>query len=532
MTPPSGIEAETAEWLEIARLAGDAPRDSEYLKRLLDAYRQAREAEAAALYFRFEDSSLQRHVAIGEPPLPARLEQAEVGDLDLVGWSAGAVACRAPQRDAPAPLITLLATALEVSRQRQQLKRQGFEAKLRGVQLEALYDVGLAITSMLDMEELSEAILLRAVSLLDARRGALYLIEGERFALQRTIGGDAAESIPLDDPAVAALLRDEAIGEQLLVPGAVHLLVEPIESEAGRRGLLIVADKESRTGVGPFGRSDQRTLELFANQAAIALENARLHREALEKERLEREMELASEIQRRLLPTTIPVVPGFELYGWSRPAQQVGGDYYDLIVLGDGRCGLVVGDVSGKGMPAALMVSTVHSALRLLLDRLTVGAELIERLNRHISETSAPNKFITFFLAELVGVRAGEPSEMRFLNAGHNPALLVSPAGEMRRLETCGLPLGLLPDSTYDAGSVAIGPGDLLCVYSDGITEAVSPEDEQFGMKRLREVLVSCREEPLETIVATIDRATAEFAGGMPQADDQTLVLVRRRADD
>ncbi len=243
-------------------------------------------------------------------------------------------------------------------------------------------------------------------------------------------------------------------------------------------------------------------------------------------------MELASEIQRRLLPTTIPVVPGFELYGWSRPAQQVGGDYYDLIVLGDGRCGLVVGDVSGKGMPAALMVSTVHSALRLLLDRLTVGAELIERLNRHISETSAPNKFITFFLAELVGVRAGEPSEMRFLNAGHNPALLVSPAGEMRRLETCGLPLGLLPDSTYDAGSVAIGPGDLLCVYSDGITEAVSPEDEQFGMKRLREVLVSCREEPLETIVATIDRATAEFAGGMPQADDQTLVLVRRRADD
>ncbi|MDX1643716.1 MAG: SpoIIE family protein phosphatase [Thermoanaerobaculia bacterium] len=533
MTPPSGIEAETAEWLELARLAGDAPRDSEYLKRLLDAYRQAREAEAAALYFRFEDTSLQRHVAIGEPPLPARLEQTEGGDLDLLSWSGGAVACRAPQRDAPAPLTTLLATALEVSRQRQQLKRQGFEAKLRGVQLEALYDVGLAITSMLDMEELSEAILLRAVSLLDARRGALYLLEDERFALQRTIGGDAAETIQLDDPVLAALLRGEAVGEQALVPGAVHLLLEPIESEAGRRGLLIVADKESRTGVGPFGRSDQRTLELFANQAAIALENARLHREALEKERLEREMELASEIQRRLLPTTIPVVPGFELYGWSRPAQQVGGDYYDLIVLGDGRCGLVVGDVSGKGMPAALMVSTVHSALRLLLDRLTVGPELIERLNRHISETSAPNKFITFFLAEVVGgVSAGDRSEMRFLNAGHNPALLVSPSGEMRRLETCGLPLGLLPDSTYDAGSVGIGPGDLLCVYSDGITEAVSPDDEQFGMSRLCEVLVSCREEPLETIVATIDRTTAEFAGGMPQADDQTLVLVRRRVDD
>lgn len=531
MSPPSGIEVETAEWLEIARLAGDSSRESEFLKRLLDTYRRARDADAAALYFRFEETSLQRHATIGEPPLPARLEPADGGALELVGWSSGAVACRRPQREAPAPLITLLATALEVSRQRQQLKRQGFEAKLRGVQLEALYDVGLAITSMLDMEELSEAILLRAVSLLDARRGALFLLEGGRFALQRTIGGDAAETVPTDDPVLSALLRDEAIEEQDLVPGAAHLLLEPIESETGRRGLLIVADKESRTGVGPFGRSDQRTLELLANQAAIALENARLHSEALEKERLEREMELAAEIQRRLLPKTIPVVPGFELYGWSRPAQEVGGDYYDLIALGDRRCGLVVADVSGKGMPAALMVSTVHSALRLLLDRLTVGPELVERLNRHIADTSAPNKFITFFLAEIAGAGLGDETEIRFLNAGHNPALLLRSSGEIQQLETSGLPLGLLPDSTYDAEAVGVGPGDLLCVYSDGITEAVSPDDEQFGIDRLCDVLVTGRDESLETIIRSIDRATAEFGGGMPQADDQTVVLMRRRAE-
>lgn len=523
MSSSPGIEAETAEWLELARLAGESAREGEFLRRLLEVYRQAREASAAALYFRI-DEAFQRHVGVGEPILPARLEPGESEGLDLVAWSSGAVACRSPDREAPAVLATLLSAALEVSRQRQQLKRQGFEAKLRGVQLEALYDVGLAITSMLDLEELSEAILLRAVSLLDARRGALYLLDGEELTLQRTIGGDAAEAVPLADPVVTALLHDEAVGEQSILAGATHLLAEPIESEAGRRGLLVVADKESRTGVGPFGRSDQRTLELFANQAAIALENARLHREALEKERLEREMELASEIQRRLLPTVLPEISGFELLGWSRPAQEVGGDYYDVVDLPGGGCGLVVGDVSGKGMPAALLVSTVYSALRLLLDRLSVGPELVERLNRHIAETSTPNKFITFFLAEV----NGSGPEMRFVNAGHNPPLLVSTAGETRELETSGLPLGLLPDSTYGIDSVELAAGELLVIYSDGITEAVSPDDEQFGMRRLREAVRACRDEPLDAIIRTIDRVTAEFACGMPQADDQTLLVLRR----
>ena len=145
-----------------------------------------------------------------------------------------------------------------------------------------------------------------------------------------------------------------------------------------------MGDKESRRGVGPFLASDRRTLSLFANQAALALENARLHLQALEKERLEREMHLAAEIQRQILPKGAPVVPGYELIGWYRPARQVGGDYYDLFRREDGRVGLVLGDVSGKGMPAALMVSTLHSALRLLLDQTGFGPLLLERLNRHI----------------------------------------------------------------------------------------------------------------------------------------------------
>ena len=184
-----------------------------------------------------------------------------------------------------------------------------------------------------------------------------------------------------------------------LLPGASHLLAVPIETDSKRRGLLVVADKESRHGVGPFAAADKRTLAMFANQAAIALENAYLHRQALEKERLEREVELAAEIQRRLLPTDFPRLEGFELVGWSRPARHVGGDYYDFLSLSEDRVTAVLADVSGKGLPATLMVSTIHSALRLLLDHFRVGPELIARLNHHITDSSAPNKFITLLAA-------------------------------------------------------------------------------------------------------------------------------------
>jgi len=365
------------------------------------------------------------------------------------------------------------------------------------------------------------------MSLLDARRGALYLIDGERLELNRTIGGSAQQTI--DDAGAAIASLREAGDEYLdILPAATHVLGAAIEIEGEFRGLIVVADKESRTGVGPFGEADRRTLELFANQAAIALENARLHRDALEKERLEREMELAAEIQQQLLPTVVPDIPGFEVLGWSRPARQVGGDYYDLIALKEGSWGVVLGDVSGKGMPAALMVSTAHSALRLLLDQWEVGPALLERLNRHIAETSAPNKFITFFIAEV----ESESGSVHFLNAGHNPALLLGSSDEPRELCTGGLPLGLLPEGSYRDEGLQMQPGDLLCIYSDGITEAVSATDEEFGDGRLVTVLKEFRYEPLHSIVAAIDRATAEFALGMPQADDQTLVLLRRVAND
>jgi sigma-B regulation protein RsbU (phosphoserine phosphatase) len=322
------------------------------------------------------------------------------------------------------------------------------------------------------------------------------------------------------------LLEGELPADQDLLPGARHLMGLPIGTDGSPQGLLIVADKESRHGVGPFSVADRRSLSLFANQSAIALETAHLHKQALEKERLERELELAADIQRRLLPTVFPRLAGFELTGWSRPARHVGGDYYDLMRVRGDRVAAVLADVSGKGLPAALMVSIVHSALRLLMDRAEVGPELVSRLNHHIAEFSAPNKFITLFLAEL------DPSrrEVRYVNAGHNPALLVGPDGNVKELESGGLPLGLFDNVAFEAGRIDLGVGDLVCIYSDGITESTSPRDEEFGVSRFVDLLRTSRDRPLSEIVSTVDTAVTEFADGLNQGDDQTLVLIRRTA--
>jgi len=533
-----------AGWDELEELARRDPAGRPYLERLLALWAEESGARGAALYVE-RDGALRRELVAGEGPFPARLEGGALpgGSVHRVdGGAVAALGSAGPQgAPPPQPATLLLASALRALALGERLKRQLFQESYRVVELESLYEVGLAIAATLDLDQLSEEILMRAVSLLDARRGALYRREGDDFRLDRTFGGDAREAMPVDDPALAGLFaaRAEAgageggsagaaAGPEGLLPGARHLLAVPVGLGGRPKGLLVVGDKESRRGVGPFGASDRRTLSMFANQAAIALENARLHRQALETERLERELELAAEIQRQLLPEGAPEVPGFDLIGWNRPARTVGGDYYDMLPREDGRIALTVADVTGKGIGAALLVSTLHSALRLSLGPAGDGPALAGRLNRHIHDSSASNKFITLLTAELDPASGG----LAYVNAGHNPGLILRAGGgrEVVELSPGGLPLGLLPGGSYRGGAAELAPGDLLCLYTDGITECASPADEEFGVGRLVDCLVELREAPLEQLVERIDRRTREFADGLPQLDDQTLILLRRRA--
>ena len=520
---PPGV----SRWEELQNLALRDATERPLLDRVLRDWAQEHGADRAALYLEGE-RGFERLFGVGDGlPLPATYAEPP-SDLAQVRFAGGmAVAWAPPQRAAgpdEGPLRLLVAFAARVARLKRLLKHQRFQANYRGVELEALYEVGLAVASTLDLGELSEVILLRAVSLLDARRGALDLLERGEYRLVRTISGDASSEISADDPRLQSLFEGGESGPVDLLPDASFILGVPIAVEESPRGLLVVADKESRRGVGPFAPADRRTLGLFANQAAIALENARLHLQALEKERLEREMTLAAEIQKRLLPKGAPRVPGYEILGWNRPARQVGGDYYDFLTLAEDRLGVIVGDVSGKGIPAALLVSTLHSAARLLLDRIEVGPELLTKLNAHIHLSSTSNKFITLLLAQL------EPASgrLRYVNAGHNPGLLLHADDAMEMLESGGLPLGMMAKAAYREGCLELRHGDLLCLYSDGITEQSAPNDEEFSMDRLGEVLRAQRTRPLPEVLHAIDAAVGEFAQGKPQGDDQTVVLVRR----
>ena len=512
---------------ELAALALAEPASRRLAERLLALVDRAAGAGGAALYLAGE-RGYRRDLQTAGAVFEDLLADAPDGP-GVLPFAGGFVRVRGTGDATASAEVAALAFALGAAAREQAvrglLKRQDFEAKARGVQLEALYDVGLAIAGTLDFERLCEEILMRAVSLLDARRGALYVTAGDRMRLHNVFGGDAQAEI---DPATEEgreLLSGAPRPSCCALPGAEHLLGVPIAVDGVPKGILVVGDKESRTGVGPFPESDRRTLELLANQAAIALENAELHRQALEKERLEHEIELASEIQKQILPKEVPQLDGFELAGWNRPARHVGGDYFDFLPMPEpGHLGLVVGDVSGKGVAAALLVSTLHSALHLLTERVAVSPELVSRLNRHILASSASNKFITLIAAELDAATG----VLSYVNAGHNPGIVLRAGGGLERLGPGGLPLGLMANASWRAEWLELAPGDLLCLYSDGITEATAPDDEEYGIERLEALLAGQRDLSIERRLEQVAEAVSRFAAGQPQGDDQTVLLVRR----
>ena len=430
-------------------------------------------------------------------------------------------------------IASYLSTILSHQRMTSEMREGDFQLKYRLWELESLYDIGLAISSTLDLEELTEEILVRAVSLLNARRAALYLKKGKRFALEQSFGEVRGEFF---DDEVAADLSKRLVddgepilferGADCIFPNCESFVALPIRTSTEVVGVLAAADRELRNGgVGAFEEGDIRLLSRFASQAAIALENARLHREALAKQMMERELELAATIQRDILPRGVPNVKGFEIDAWTRPARQLGGDYHALFER-EGGFTFCVADVSGKSTPAALLVSSFHAALQLLIAEGRDLGDIATELNRHIHHWSSQTKFITMILAAI----DPESSTIRYVNAGHNPGYLVR-GDELEEIHSHGLPIGMMPGSTYEVMSRSFEPGTLAVFYSDGITEAENLEGHQFGNERLAAILAKSGESLCLALRAAIVSSVDVFSGEAPQTDDQTLVIVRRLAE-
>ena len=425
------------------------------------------------------------------------------------------------------PLLAFLFGSLVGAHRLARLVRDAeFELRARLLELESLYDLGLSLGGQLDLSSLADEVLFRSISLTDAGRGTLVLLEESgAVLLERSVGTEVLDA----RDAAGWKLPEGGLIHNAMAPGGASgalscdkMLAVEISVSGRRLGVLAVADKESRDGrVLDFTPTDARLLSLFANQAAAAIETARLHKEALEKERIERELELAATIQRQILPRDLPSVPGLAIAARNVPTRQVGGDYFDVFPLSGGRLAFLVADVSGKGVPAALLVSTVHAAVHLQIDEARTVSDLVQRIDRHLQRYAVTRKFLTAFF----GLLEPDTGVLRYVSAGHNPALLRRAGGELEQLRATGVPLGMFPSASWKEETLSMARGDLLCVYSDGITEALDASDEEFGVPRLSRLLDSS---PPDEICRRIFDAVASFAADVPQYDDQTLLLVNR----
>ncbi len=355
------------------------------------------------------------------------------------------------------------------------------------------------------------------VARLRDRRGEVGEIRISRSVIDEVVthGKSVLTSDAQADPRFA--------GGTVVLQGVRSVLAVPLGVSDKVFGIIYA---DSPIADGRFTEDHLKVLTTLASVAAIRVENATLVEERMERERLEHELQVASEIQQRFQPASAPQVPGYELQGISFPCYEIGGDYYDFIERDDGKLLIALGDVSGKGTAAALLMSSLHAAIHAQSSSHSTITETISAVNRYLADNIPANRFVTLFYAEL-DPRTGALS---FLNAGHNPPMIVHAGGTMEQLAAGGLPLGIMPNAEFREGRTMLHPGDVLVIYSDGVSEAINPNNEEFGPTRLYEVVARNLDASAAGIRDRIESALTKFCQGTPAADDITLVICKRAA--
>jgi phosphoserine phosphatase RsbU/P len=433
--------------------------------------------------------------------------------------------------DTNSPTTSTVVTSLEgaLSNQTMVLERGG--GAKASAPMQALIRAGQELSANRPMDELCTVILDLGISAVNAQRGVLLTLEGENLVPRAHKGEGFRISTAVRDRVIneksSILVRDAQLddafkGRMSIVEQRVHtMMAAPLQTKDRIIGLIYL---DSPFVLKEFTKDDLSLLTVLANVAAIRLENARLAEIEAAERLMQFDLSQAAQIQRYMLPEHAPKVEGTDLAGFNVPCRTVGGDYYDFFAYGDGRVGLTLGDVSGKGMPASLMAMGLHARVQVLAeDPRDLGA-FMSRLNKATCAKCPSNRFITFFFCVL---DAGT-GDVAFANAGHNPPIVVRASGEAMMLEGGGPVLGILPIAPYSEMHTQLDRGDMLVLYSDGVTEATNLNYDEFGEQRLIDALVAHRTEPATAIVEAVTRALAEFTAGAPQADDITLVVGRR----
>jgi sigma-B regulation protein RsbU (phosphoserine phosphatase) len=362
------------------------------------------------------------------------------------------------------------------------------------------------------------------------------MIAGDGFLIRRLRAYPRPMPFAPDDLGAlagwAAAHRPDRLDEIRALAAAGVRLAVPLRTRNEILGVLLLGERSQRAG---FSMREKQALRACADQFALMIENARLTDRVVGQETLRRDIALASEVQRRLLPEAPPRAELVEFAAASVPARSIGGDYYDFVELGDGRIGIALADVSGKGIAAALIMSVVQASLRIISSGGDVQPpRLVALINQFVYRSTPASKYATFFYAQLDERRR----QLRYVNAGHNPPYLLranprsiggSAALEIEELKVGGTVVGMFPEMEYEEATVELGSGDVLLAFTDGVPEAHSPENEEFGEERLQAVL-------LDTAHLTAAEISARIAGEMnawirdaEQYDDLTFIVMKMR---
>src|SRR5271170_2372318 len=422
-------------------------------------------------------------------------------------------------------------------------------AERRGAmeELSSIIEATKKLNSTLDLGELIHIILQIASRQTGAERGTVFLVDQQRNEIWSLVGIGLEQQVirlPADRGIAGWVAREgsavrleNAYNDPRFEPDidrklgfkTKQLLCLPIRNEAGAIiGVLQLLNKTEG-----FTDEDEAFLDALSAHVALALEKAQLHRERVEKEKMERDLALAREIQAGLLPEAPPAFPGIEIAVSHRASQMVGGDYYDFLpVQVDGKEALllVVADVEGKGAASALVMANVQATLHALADHAEPLDKLPATINRKIlegargSQTAGRNtKYLTMFMAFV----ENEGRALRYVNAGHVPPVVIRADGSQEWLETGGMVVGLLPNARYDCGSVALGKDDLLIACTDGITEAMDAEGNEYTRERLADSVAKCRmQKPEEILRCILEEVDQHSRGGMHE-DDRVLMVMK-----
>ena len=289
---------------------------------------------------------------------------------------------------------------------------------------------------------------------------------------------------------------------------------------------FILSEKETRHNTTAFNELDQVLLDSIARQVHTSLENESWHKQALEKEKMEQELTVAASIQQRILPTALPDIEGYDISGINIPSREVGGDYYHCFKLKNGKYALIIADVAGKGIGAALLVSTLDAALYSYLEFDIPLTEMADRLNKLIYKSSPSDKYITFFIAVL----DAESGELDIVNAGHNPIFLLRENGTMEKLDAGGVGLGMFDFGIPFAGQKSImNPGDKLFLYTDGIPEAMNQKEEEYTDEKMIKFFTDNSNAPSKEFIDSLVKDVKGYSGTAPQSDDITALILKRK---